>query len=50
MLVGYALALDSESLVMAYLQESGRFLELNLVDWLILFAGVALAAIVASLL
>ena len=34
---------------MAYLQESGRFLELNLVDWLILFAGVVLTAIVALL-
>jgi hypothetical protein len=32
---------------MAYLQESSRFLELNLVDWLILLAGVALTAIVA---
>jgi len=34
---------------MAYLQESGRFLELNLIDWLMLLAGVTLAAIVALL-
>src|SRR6266542_2007897 len=49
MRVGTLRRLSSESLVMAYLQESGRFVELNIGDWLILFAGVALAAMVASL-
>jgi hypothetical protein len=34
---------------MAYISESGRFLELNLVDWLMLLAGVALTGIVALL-
>ncbi len=34
---------------MAYPPETSRLFELNLVDWLILFAGVALSAIVASL-
>ena len=34
---------------MAYLSETNRFLELNSVDWLLLFAGVALTAIVTLL-
>jgi len=34
---------------MAYPPETGRLFELNLVDWLILFAGVVLTAIVALL-
>ena len=34
---------------MAYLRESGRLFELNLVDWLMLLAGVTLTAIVALL-
>ncbi len=41
---------SSDNACAQFWQASGRFLELNLVDWLILFAGVALAAIVASLL
>jgi hypothetical protein len=34
---------------MAYLRESGRLFELNLVDWLILLTGVVLTGIVVFL-
>jgi hypothetical protein len=34
---------------MAYRREVGRFLELNVVDWLILFGGVGLIAMATLL-
>lgn len=34
---------------MEYLPEGGPFFELNVVDWLILLAGVALTAVVTLL-
>jgi hypothetical protein len=34
---------------MAYRREVGRFLELNVVDWLILFGGVSLVAMATLL-
>jgi hypothetical protein len=41
--------MHGEFLAMAYPPETNRFLELNPVDWLMLFAGVVLTAIVAAL-